>query len=239
MKLSKKIIGLAAATALVAGAGAMAAAPATADYHKAKTKSKGGSVLSVPPGLVSTLAGAGVTLGVEGAAKAGINGSTGYTEVAFPLAPKPKTDGVIPHKGDLTITSAGTGVTLRFAKPWITYATSPGSEGAALEGIVTGIPDWMAPFDGLNGQRLGSFSIPDWAGKWKMGKVRKVGKNYKRTDTFTGGGTVTVRDQDVANIFNTALFGPGVSVLQPGQEIGTIQTEIKNTVICTKKKTCK
>ena len=239
MKLSKKIIGLAAATALVAGAGAMAATPATAKNHKPKTKSTGASVLSVPPDLVATLAEAGVTLGVKGAAKASVNGSTGYTEVKFPRAPKPVTDGVIPHKGDLTITSAGTGVTLTFAKPWITYATSPGSEGAALEGIVTGIPDWMAPFNGLNGQRLGSFAIADWAGEWKKGKVRKVGKNFKRVDTFTGEGTVSVRDQDVANIFNTALFGPGVSVLQPGQPIGTIQTELKNEVICTKKKTCK
>ena len=238
MKLSKKIIGLAAATALVAGAGAMAAAPATADYHKAKTKSKGGSVLSVPPGLVSTLAGAGVTLGVEGAAKAGINGSTGYTEVAFPLAPKPKTDGVIPHKGTLTISSVGTAVTLDYGNPWIEYATSGGS-GAELTGIINGLPDWMEPFSSaLNGTRRATFVVNDWAGEWKKGKVRKVGKNYKRTDVFTGGGTVSVTDnQDSVNILNTALFGQ--SVLEPGQEIGTIQTDIKNTVTCTKKKTCK
>jgi hypothetical protein len=239
MSFTKKIVSVAAGVALIAGAGAMAATPVSASSHNPTAKTKGGSVLSVPPALVSALAGAGVTLGVAGSAEASIDGSTGYTEVAFPLAPKPKTDGVIPHMGDLTITSAGTGVTLTFARPWIEYATSPGSEGAVLAGIVTGIPDWMAPFNGLNGQRLGSFSIPDWAGEWEKGKVRKIGKNFKRTDTFTGGGTVTVRDQDVANIFNTALFGPGVSVLQPGQEIGTIQTEITNEVICKTKKACK
>ena len=238
MNLTKKIVSVAAGVALVAGMGAVAATPATAKNH-AKTKSTGASVLSVPPDLVATLAGAGVTLGVEGGAKASINGSTGYTEVKFPLAPKPKTDGVIPHKGDLTITSSNTDVTLVFAKPWITFGTSPDSEGAVLEGIVSGIPEWMAPFDGLNGQRLGSFAIPDWDGEWTMGKVRKAGKNFKRVDTFTGSGTVTVRDQDVANIFNTALFGPGGNVLQPGQEIGTIQTELKNTVICKTKKACK
>jgi hypothetical protein len=236
MNLAKKLVSVAAGVALVAGMGAVAATPATA---KNKAKSTGASVLSVPPDLVETLAAAGVTLGVSGAAKASINGSTGYTEVRFPRAPKPKTDGVIPHSGDLTITSANTGVTLKFAKPWITFATSPDSEGAVLEGVVTGIPEWMAPFDGLNGQRLGSFEIADWAGEWKMGKVRKVGKNFKRIDTFTGGGTVSVRDQDVANIFNTALFGPGQSVLQPGQAIGTIQTELKNEVICKTKKACK
>ncbi|MGA0009716.1 MAG: hypothetical protein ACO3ID_03010 [Candidatus Nanopelagicales bacterium] len=236
MNLTKKIVSVAAGVALVAGMGAVAATPATAKNH-AKTKTTGASVLSVPPALAAALSESGVSLGVQGAAKAAADGSTGYTNVTFPLAAKPKTDGVIPHKGALTITSEVTGVTLVYANPWIEYATS-GGEGAALTGVITGLPDWMEPYSSaINGQRLPTFVIPDWAGEWKKGKIKMVSKNvYKRVDTFTGGGTVTLTDsQDSMNILNTAL---GTS-LAPGTPIGPITTTIKNTITCNSKKACK
>jgi len=240
MKLSKKIVSLAAATALVAGAGALAATPVSAAKAKVKVKTSGSSVLGVPPSLTEALAGAGITLGVAGAAKAAVDGSTGYTNVTFPVGTKPRTDGVIPHKGDLTITSAGTAVTLVYGSPWIEYPTD-GSEGAVLSGIISGLPDWMEPFSSaLNGTRRATFNIDDWSGSWKKGKIRKVGKSYKRVDTFTGGGTVSVTtDQDSVNILNTALAGPGGSLLSPGQEIGDITTTYKNSYTCTTKKGCK
>ena len=61
MKLSKKIIGLAAATALVAGAGAMAATPATA--AKAP-KTSGKTILDIKK-AAPALAAAGITITVD------------------------------------------------------------------------------------------------------------------------------------------------------------------------------
>jgi hypothetical protein len=234
MNLAKKIVSVAAGVALVAGMGAVTATPATA---KNKSKTKGESVLSIPPTVAGVLASSGVTLGVEGPAKASEDGSTGYTNVSFPWAPKPRTDGVIPHKGSLTITSATTGVTLVYAEPWIEYPTD-GSEGAELTGVISGLPAWMEPYSSaINGQRLPTFVIPDWAGEWKKGKIKMVSKNvYKRIDTFTGGGTVTLTDsQDSMNILNTALG----TQLPPGTTIGTISTTITNEVTCNSKKACK
>lgn len=198
-------------------------------------------MLGVPPALVEALAGAGVTLGATAGATASVNGSTGYAEVNFPASLKPATDGVIGHKGTLQITSAGTGVTLGYADPWIQYPTSEQTGTAVLSGVISGLPDWMEPFSSaLNGTRRETFNISDWTLTVKKSKVTKVGKNYKITYTYTGSGIVSVTDdQDSVNILNTALAGPGGALLTPGQEIGPINTSIQRVITCTKKKTCK
>ena len=98
MKLSKKIIGLAAATALVAGAGAMAAAPATAkvNYKKSAT------IISFKKDLITALETQGIQVSVAGDA----TWNSKKAQVRFPVTKV--TDDAISHSGTLVFTKGET-----------------------------------------------------------------------------------------------------------------------------------
>ena len=101
MKLSKKIIGLAAATALVAGAGAMAATPATADSHQG-FKQSGKTIISFKKELIAVLKAEGITVSVAGAA----TWNPAKAQVGFPVTGA--TDDAITHSGTLVFTKGET-----------------------------------------------------------------------------------------------------------------------------------
>lgn len=98
MKLSKKILSLAAATALVAGAGAMAATPATAKLDKKKSA----TIISFKKDLVTALETQGIQISVSGAA----TWNSSKAQVRFPVTKV--TDDAISHSGTLVFTKGET-----------------------------------------------------------------------------------------------------------------------------------
>lgn len=242
MNLGKKIVSVAAGMALIAGAGALAAAPASAAGKKPTVK--GASTISLPPDLVEAMAAKGVTLNATGGGKVAVDGSTGYTNISFPVS-GPVEDGVVNHKGVLEIASAGTKVTLTLTNPKLTYATD-GSGTGKLGGTLNGLPTWMEPFStALNGTFREPFDVSDLKITIKTGKAVKDGKKgFKRTDRVTATGMLSyVDDQDSANIFNTALLGPEgaatAPLFIPGMDLGAISSSFSVTVFCKTAKACK
>ena len=242
MNLSKKIVSVAAAAALVAGAGAMVATPANAAAKKPTIK--GASTISLPPALVDAMAAKGITLNATGGGKVAVDGSTGYTNLSFPVS-GPVEDGIVHHKGVLEIVSAGTKVTLTLTNPKLTYDTD-GSGTGQLGGVLNGLPTWMEPFSSaLNGTEREPFDISDLKITIKPGKPAKDGKKgFKRTDRVTATGMMSYTDdQDSANIFNTALLGPEgaatAPLFIPGMELGAISSTFTVTVFCKTAKACK
>ena len=111
MNLSKKIISVAAAAALVAGAGALAATPASA---KSKTPIKGTTVLEVPLTTVGAAVQAGITIAPIAPSRA--QATSEVVGVTFPVS-GPVMDGMVHHRGGISLASANTGITLTATKP--------------------------------------------------------------------------------------------------------------------------
>jgi hypothetical protein len=244
MNLSKKIVSVAAGVALIAGAGAMASAPATAAPKAKKPTVKGESTISLPPSLVGAMAAKGITLNAKAGGKATVDGSTGYTNLSFPVT-GPVEDGIVSHKGVLEIVSAGTQVTLTLTNPKLTYDTD-GSGTGQLGGVLNGLPVWMEPFSSaLNGSFREPFDVTNLEITVKKGKATKFGKaGFKRTDRVSATGMMLYTDdQDSANIFNTALLGPEgaatAPLFIPGMELGGIESNFSVTVYCKTAKECK
>ena len=241
MRITTKIISVAASAALIAGAGAVAAVPAGAagSHVHGKDTIKGSSTIGLPPTLIETLTAAGVSLNQTGGTLT-VDGSTGYANITFPVT-KPVEDGVINHSGVLEITGAATGVTLTLTDPVVTYA-SDGSATGALGGTLNGLPSWMEPFSSaLNGTVRMPFDLTDLKLTVKTGKVAKKGKGFARADRVSATGMMSFTDsQESANIFNTALVGPTATPLfTPGQELGVVTTSFTVTHVCKTKAECK
>ena len=106
MNLSTKLISVAAAAALVAGAGAMAAAPATAS---GKAAIGGTTIIEVPLALVGAAQAAGVTIAPIAPSRA--QATSDIVGVTFPIT-GPADDGALFHKGGLSFASSNTNITL-------------------------------------------------------------------------------------------------------------------------------
>lgn len=225
MRITTKIVGVAAATALIAGAG-LAAAPAQA---KTTSKVAGSTGITVPIDLITAAAGAGVT--VAPIAPATASAISGAVILGFPVA-RPTEDGVLPHKGGFSLSTSA--MTLTVSQPSITYATS-GATTAQISGIVGGIPDGN-PFAGLNGKPATLFDVSNFVIKNTVSKVTGKGKSWKRVYTQTMTGDVkVVNNQAVVDIVNGLL---GVPLFQPGMDFGSLNTKWTNTKTCTTKKEC-
>ena len=228
MNLSKKIISVAAAAALVAGAGALAATPASA---KSKAVIKGTTVLAVPLTTVGAAVQAGVTIAPIAPSK--VEATSEVAAVTFPVS-GPLMDGMVHHRGGISLASANTGITLTATKPAIEYATS-GGDTATLTIEINGVPD-SSPFAALNGTRVPFLTITDFeiAGKW--GKAQKAGKAWKQTYTAEIAGKAGLVDN--ANIIGALNGFMGTTIFVAGLDFGNIVSEYTITENCKTKKQC-
>lgn len=229
MKFTQKVVSLAAAAALIAGAGAAVASPASA---KIKRTVSGGTAIEVPLELVSGAASAGVTITPIKPALA--EATSNVVGIAFP-AQLPKTDGVLPHKGGLSFASANTGVTLTFNNPSIEYPTS-GGDTAVITGIIGGIPD-DNPLATLNGKPVQLLDVKNFTVGWKIGKVKKVGKKFEKVLTQTMSGDVFVSSNGLIIDGVNALMG--APLFTAGMAFGALDTEWSVKVTCDTAKECK
>jgi len=230
MNLAKKIVSVAAGVALVAGMGAVAATPATA---KDKAKIKGATGIAVPTALVTAAAGAGVA--ISPVAPATADATMDVVDVLFPVT-GPLEDGVLHHKGGLSLASSVTNITLTVTKPTIEWPSSGGST-ASIVGEIGGIPA-DNPFAGFNGQRLPIFTVTDFVIKDKAGKIKKNGKKgYTRVITSTLSGDVSVVDS--ATVVDAINGFMGVPLFTAGMDFGTLSTKYSVTRTCKTKKACK
>jgi hypothetical protein len=226
MRFSKKIVSVAAAAALVAGASLASASPAAA-YKKATIK--GDTNILVPTALITAAQGAGVTITPIQPARA--LATMEIVDVQFPVA-GPVADGAIFHRGGLSFASANTDVTLTFNKPIVEWGSGPGIKaGAIIKGTLGGL-------EAVNGLEVTLFDVKNIKASNKKGKVTRDGKkNFKRTDTTVVSGDVTlVNNATLVGQLNTIL---GVDIFTPGLPFGTTVIETKTTVFCKTKKTCR
>lgn len=233
MNLSKKIVSVAAAAALIAGAGAMAATPATAATKKATIK--GDTNILVPTVLITAAQDAGVTISPIEPAQA--LATLEIVDVQFPIV-GPLGDGILRHKGGLSFASSNTGITLTFTDPSIEWGTGPGIEaGAQILGTIGGVPD-SAGGAAINGNRAPVFDVKNAKVKVKKGKIAKDGKKgFKRTDSTTITGDVSIVDNaTVVGLLNQLM---GVEIFTAGMPFGATDVNFKVTVYCKTKKACK
>lgn len=228
MRISTKIVSIAASAALIAGAGAIAAAPAGA--APVGPKPTGNTVINVPMAIITGAATAGVNISpIEPASADATADSVG---VVFPVT-GPLMDGVLHHTGGLSIASKA--VTLTWSDPTIEYATS-GGDTAVIKGTIAGVPAGSG-FEALNGQRAGIFDVKNMVIKNTAGKITKNGKKgFKRTFTQTITGDVTVVDSpQVVDILNGLI---GVKLFTAGMPFGSLDSSWSVTRTCKTKKAC-
>lgn len=228
MNLTKKIVSVAAAAALVAGAGALAATPASA---KSKATIKGTTVLAVPLTTVGAAVQAGVT--IAPIAPSQVEATSEVAAVTFPVS-GPLMDGVVHHRGGISLSSATTGITLTATKPAIEYATS-GGDTATLTIEINGVPA-SSPFAALNGTRIPFLTITDFeiAGKW--GKAMKAGKAWKQSYKAEIAGKAGLVDN--ANIIGALNGFMGTTIFVAGLDFGDVASEYTITNTCKTKKDC-
>ncbi|MBU6311103.1 MAG: hypothetical protein KGN38_01085 [Actinomycetales bacterium] len=225
MSFTKKIIGVAASAALVAGVGAFAVTPANA----AGAKPTGATVINVPMALLQGATAAGVQ--ITPIAPSSADATMDSVGVTFPVT-GPLMDGVLHHSGGLSIASAR--VTLTWSDPTIEYATD-GGDTAVIKGTIEGVPAGSG-FEALNGQRAGIFDVKNMVITNKKGKIEKQGKGFKRTYTQTITGDVTVVDSaQVVQILNGLI---GVPLFTAGMDFGTLDSSWSVTRTCKTKKAC-
>jgi hypothetical protein len=231
MNLSKKVVSVAAAAALVVGAGAITAAPASA---KVKRTISGSTIVNVPFALIAQAGEAGVDIAPIKPARAEV--TTDVVAVDLPVT-WPKTDGVLPHKGGLSFASSVTGVTLTFSNPVIEYATGGGPvDTAVIAGTIGGIPEGN-PLAGLNGKSVQLLDVKNFKLKWNVSKPKKVGKKYQKTITQTMSGDVFVSSNgDIIGGVNTLM---GTPLLTAGMPFGDLKTKWSVNVTCDTLKECK
>ena len=236
MRIATTIVGVVVTAALIAGGSSFTA---TAAEGEPRISTDGLSEISLPPALIETLAEAGVTLKASGGGKVSVDGSTGYTNLSFPSTKSSKV-GDITHRGVLEIESSVTQVLLKLTNPTIVDDTElPGT--GTLGGILTGLPEWMEPYSSaLNDTYRAPFELTNMKTTVKKGKVTKKGKSYIRKDLVSVTALMSFIDSvDSANIFNTALEGPGGALFTPGQALGNISSKYSVTTTCKTMKACK
>ena len=228
MNLARKIVSVAAGVALVAGAGAIAAAPAQA---AAKPVIKGTTVLEVPLTTVGAAMQAGVTIAPIAPSK--VQATSDVAAVTFPVS-GPLMDGMVHHRGGISMSSANTGITLEATKPVIEYATS-GGDTATLTVIINGVPD-SSPFAALNGTRIPFLTITDFAISGKWGKAQKAGKGWKQAYRAVVAGKAGLVDND--NVIGALNGFMGTTIFVAGLDFGDIASEYTITNTCKTKKAC-
>ncbi|MGI9196724.1 MAG: hypothetical protein ACR2KE_04605 [Candidatus Nanopelagicales bacterium] len=231
MRITTKIVSIAASAALIAGAGAMAAAPAGAAGKLPQPQ--GSTVITVPIALITAATGAGVTIApIEPAAA---DATMENVAIDFPVT-GPNADGAVYHLGGLGITSAKTSVNLTWSKPTIEWPTSGDGKSAIIKGVIAGVPAGSG-FEALNGQNATLFDVKNMVIKDTKGKIVKNGKKgFKRTDTQTITGDVSVVDnKTVVDILNGLL---GVPLFTAAMPFGSLESVSTVTHICKTKKAC-
>lgn len=232
MRITTKIIGVAASVALVAGAGALAAAPAGA---AGKSGIGGTTVINVPMALIGAATAAGVVVTpIEPSKALATADSVGVT---FPIV-GPATDGAIFHTGGLQFASSNTNVTLTATKPTIGWATDGSSDDATITVTVGGIPAGH-PLASANGSKLPVFDVKGYEMTIKKGKVTGKGKKWTRVDTITMTGPVTITtNATVVGALNGLLMKPGTTLFTAGMPFGTLDSVETVTHKCKSKKLC-
>jgi hypothetical protein len=156
MKLGSKIISVAAAAALVAGAGAMAASPATAAHKKPFT---GKTIIDFKPEVVVELVKAGI--GIEATLPATFV-TTPKVMLGFPVTGV-KGNGVS-HSGSVTFKSTGNPAGVTGANPQVTLNDD---KTASVSITVAGIPDPVTVFTiKHNGVKYSQWKIDKSHTKW-------------------------------------------------------------------------
>ena len=232
MNLSRKIVSVAAAAALVAGAGLAAASPAAANK---KPTIKGDTNILVPTALITAASEAGITVAPIDPARA--LATMEIVDVQFPVV-GPVGDGILRHRGGLSFASANTGITLTFTNPSIEWGTGPGIEaGAQILGTIGGVPD-AAGGAQLNGNRAPVFDVKNAKVTSKKGKIAKDGKKgFKRTDSVVITGDVSIVDNaTVVGLLNQLM---GTEIFMAGMPFGATAVDFKVTVYCKTKKACR
>jgi len=233
MNLSKKIVSVAAAAALVAGAGAMAATPASASGHSGIG---GTTIIEVPLALLEAAQAAGVTIAPIAPSKA--QATSDLVGVTFPIT-GPADDGALFHKGGLSLASSNTNITLTATKPIIGWPTDGSSDDATIAVTVGGIPE-DHPFASANGQSLTVFDVKGYDRVIKKGKPQGKGKKWTRVDTITMTGPVTVTtNETVVSVLNSLLMPPGGTLFTPGMAFGTLNSVETITHKCKSKRACR
>lgn len=232
MRITTKIIGVAASVALVAGAGALAAAPAGAS---GKSAIGGETVIAVPTALISAAGAAGVAVSPIAPAKA--QATMDVVGVIFPVV-GPATDGARFHTGGLQFASSNTNITLTATNPTIGWATSEGPDDATITVTVGGIPAGH-PLASANGSKLPVFDVKGYEMTIKKGKVTGKGKKWTRVDTITMTGPVTVTtNATVVGALNGLLMKPGTTLFTAGMPFGELDSVETVTHRCKSKKLC-
>lgn len=233
MNLARKFVSIAAAAALVAGAGALASAPAQASK---KAQPKGATIVNIPLTIITTAADDSVVIDVIDPAT--LMATMDTASAKFPVS-GPLMDGVLHHKGGLSLTSKKTGVSLKLTDPTIEYATGEFDGKGTLVAEINGIPEAAGPtLFGLNGTRLPIFNITNMEIKNKIGKPTKKGGKWSRTDsqTITGDAALFANPLlDVAAAINRLL---GTTVFKQGMAFGDTETAWSITRSCKTKKAC-
>ena len=233
MRITTKIIGVAASVALVAGAGALAASPAVASKHSSGIG--GTTVIAVPTALIGAATAAGVAVSPIAPSKA--LATADVVGVTFPIT-GPATDGALFHKGGLQFASSNTGVTLTATKPTIGWPTDGSSPDATISVTVGGIPAGH-PLASANGSVLPVFDVKGYEMTIKKGKVTGKGKKWTRVDTVTMTGPVTITtNATVVGALNGLLMKPGTTLFTAGMAFGELESEETITHTCKTKKAC-
>lgn len=207
MRISRKLVGIAAAGALIAGVGVATAAPASA------AKTIGTTTISVDPTLLQKLQAAGVTATAgDGAMSdtaysfdgAGRKSTVTSEKIMVPILKKGATSSLLNHEGQIDIVNNITGA---YNGKLIATCDSPQlvmskNKPTALQCLVPmgTAPTTYAPAFTITGGKL---------------------KSKKGTYTYTGG-TVTLNGATYVAAFNTLLTGKPAGLFTEGEKFGTI-----------------
>lgn len=207
MKFGKKLISLAAATALVAGVGLAAAAPASAVKNP---KTGGMTTIKLDRGVASALAAQGISFNVINGGKA--SGPNLMFNVTG------RTDGSISHSGTLQFLKNGT-LALDASNPVIGWPTD--------QPLSTATITMSHPVLG----ELVVFNIKNF----KEGKTKVSVNKKKKTRTATTIYTGIVHLTDNAGIVSAINGLLGTDLLQPDMRLGTISAKVVVSGKCANK----
>ena len=209
MKMHKRLVGVIATVALVAGGSLAAAVPAQADGN---VKVRGKTQITLDSSVAQALAGLGVSIvATEG-------GKVKKGSLIFPVTGSG--DGYIEHKGQLQITKDG-GLVAAGNNPLIGYPTDQPLTTADISVDVPGI--------GVTSL----FTVTNIKASKPKVKVNK--KKKTRTTVTTIRGTLTV-SAGQAGLINTLL---GTQLLTADMDLGKTKTVVQSIAKCKNKKCTK
>lgn len=210
MKLSKKIVSLAAATALVAGAGALTAAPAATAAGKATQGGK--TIIDLKSSVAKALTSAGITITPTKPATFA-KGIIGFPVTAFDL----ENAGTVDHSGAITFASKTNPTGVTGENPIFTMT---GSNTATITVTALGNP---VPLLDVKHVKMGN-------------TTRKIDKSHKKKwvvkyTTVVRGDVHITNNQGVVDLLNSAL---STTAFTADMGLGTLKTTLVETVPCSK-----